>query len=236
MSEMILVMGKSGSGKSTSTRNLPEKETIYIQTVYKPLPFQGWKAKYPLRNNGNGNRVVIFSKPIDASTKAKDEYMTSSKTIVDILKKINDMKEIKYVVIDDSQYLMAYESLARVKEKGFDKFTDLAYNFFSVITTAQFLREDLFVFFLHHTDESDSNNIKAKTIGKMIDNTITLEGIFTYVLLAQSGKKNGKLDYYLVTNSDGNSTAKSPMGMFEYEEPNDLKLIADKITKYNEGV
>lgn len=234
MSEMILVMGKSGSGKSTSTRNLPPEETMYIQVIYKPLPYQGWKAKYKLRNNGEGNRVVVFSKPIDANTKAKDEYMQGSKFITEVMKTISDkMPNIKYIVIDDSQYLMAYESLARVKEKGFDKFTDLAYNFFNVITTAQFLREDLFVFFLHHTDESDSTNVKAKTIGKMIDNMITLEGIFTYVLLAQTTKKNGKLDYTFITNSDGNSTAKSPDGLFEYEIPNDLKLVADKINQYN---
>jgi hypothetical protein len=160
-------------------------------------------------------------------------FMEASETVSKTLKLISErLTHIKTIIIDDSQYLMAYEFMARAKEKGYEKFSEIGQNFFLVLTTAQELRDDITVVFLHHAESSDGI-IKAKTIGKMLDEKITIEGMFTNVLLGQSRKANGKLEYYVVTNSDGTNTAKSPIDQLDFEEPNDLKIILDKINEYN---
>lgn len=231
MAEIILIQGKSGSGKSTSLRNLDPKTTLLYQVIYKPLPFPGWNRVY----TEGQNRKVIFKKDFLSASSHKEGYANASKELCESLKKIPTLKpEITTVIIDDAQYLMSYEYMARAKEKGYDKFTEIQMNFFNVIQTAQLLPDNITVVFLHHTDESDPNNIKAKTVGKMIDNSITLEGVFTIVLMSIARRENGKINYYFITHSDGTNTAKSPMGMFEDEIPNDLNKVLERIRDYNQ--
>jgi ATPase subunit of ABC transporter with duplicated ATPase domains len=152
MSEIIAVVGQTGTGKSTAIETLDPKETAIINIVGKPLPFRGWKAKY---NSQNKNYSVSVS--------AKD--------IVSALRKINDTRpEIKTIVIDDFQYLMSTEFMNRSDEKGWEKFTDIARHAWDVINTGKSLREDLKVFVLSHDEiimENYTPKRKIKTIGEL---------------------------------------------------------------------
>ena len=135
----------------------------------------------------------------------------------------------KTYVIDDSQYLMAFEMFDRAKELGYNKFTDVALNFrnladFVIKNTSK----DTIVYFLHHTETTDTGKIKAKTSGKMLDNQLTLEGLFSIVLLC---KTDGQ-EHYFETQSDGYTTCKSPMGMFDLKIDNDLKTVDTTIREY----
>lgn len=238
MSNIILVEGESGSGKTTSIRTLNPKETYIISIISKDLPFKGWKTNYfPSTKTVQGNRKIIYDKDFTSASYGKDKQMFSGsiKAICDTLKGVSEhIPTVKTIVIDDSQFILAYEFLARAKETGFTKYNEIAQNFFDVMATAQGLRDDINVIFLHHTETVDGKR-KAKTIGKLIDNSLTVEGLFTIVLLADCRKADGKIEYYFTTNTDGSSTAKSPMGMFPSEIPNDLQLVIDTIHKYNMG-
>jgi hypothetical protein len=220
MSEIIAVVGQTGTGKSTSIESLNPKETAIINIVGKPLPFKGWKARY---NNEHKNYSVSVS--------AKD--------IVSALKKISDSRpEIKVIVIDDFQYLMSTEFMNRSDEKGWDKFTDIARHAWDVINTAKSLREDLKVVILSH-DEIIQENFqpkrKIKTIGKLLDDKVTLEGLFTVVLFTDVTKdqQTGELNYRFITQNDGSTTSKSPKGMFkDFMIPNDLAYVIKSIDEY----
>lgn len=137
----------------------------------------------------------------------------------------------KTYVIDDSQYLMAFESFARAKETGWTKNIDLATNFKNLI---QFVIKntsaDTVVYFLHHTELTSAGKIKAKTLGQMLDNQLTVEGLFSIVLLCVA-ESDG---HYFITNSDGTNTCKSPMDMFEAKIDNDLKIVDTTIREYYE--
>ena len=228
MAELGAVVGESGSGKSTSLRNLKAEETFIINVAGKALPFKGYKKNY---------------KPISQTADKKwvgNLYNTSDVTkIGQILKLINaQMPQIKQVIIDDSQYLMSFEAMERAREKGFEKFTSIAQNFYSILKEAVNMREDLKVFILTHaenTGDAINPSYKIKTIGKMIDNMITVEGLFTYVLFtARIKDEDGKMQYKFMTQSDGTTTGKTPMGCFEelYID-NDLQAVFNRIDEYN---
>ena len=135
----------------------------------------------------------------------------------------------KAVVIDDSQYMMAFDFFNHAKETGYQKFTDLALNFKTLIDTVRkFAPPDEIVYFLHHVETTNEGKVKAKTIGKMIDEKLTLEGLFSIVLMCKTEGKR----HYFETQSDGNTTAKSPMEMFEPEIDNDLKFVDQTIRSY----
>ena len=140
------------------------------------------------------------------------------------------------IVIDDAQYLMAFEYMERAKEVGFTKFNDIGQNFFYLVKTAISLPDNKIVYFLMHIERTDAGTEKAKTIGQIIDNKITLEGLFTIVLktvVQVSGK--GKREYFFSTENNGADTVKSPMGMFEGSLiDNDLKLVDDTIRRFYE--
>lgn len=194
----VLVLGDSGSGKSTSMRNFSEDEVGIFNVASKPLPFRKKLKK------------------VDGATYQK------------IIKSLSAPK-LKTYVIDDSQYLMAFEMFSKAKETGYGKFTDMALNFYSLVQfVIQQTPPDVIVFFLHHVQKSDYG-IKAKTVGKMLDDQLTLEGLFSIVLMAKcdSGR------YYFQTHNGGYDTVKSPMGMFETDEiDNDLKLVDQTIREY----
>lgn len=198
MGVAVLILGASGSGKSTSLRNFKRGEVCVLNVAGKPLPFRG-------------NLDVV-----------------NNATYESIWATLKD-GEFKSYVVDDSQYLLAFEMFDRAKETGYGKFTDIALRFRNMISyVARNTSPDTIVYFLHHTEETDTGKIKAKTVGKMLDNQLTVEGLFSTVLLATTDGMN----YKFVTQSDGTTTAKSPMGMFEKEIDNDLKFVDDTIREY----
>ena len=223
MSEIVAIVGQTGTGKSTSIENLDPKETVIIGCTNKALPFRGWKQHY---SSGEGGNYLIT---------------VDSKKIVSVLDYVSKSKpEVKQVIIDDFQYLMSSEFMNRSGETGWEKFTDIARHVWDVVTKARELREDLKVFFLSH-DEIITENFqpkrKIKTIGKLLDDKITLEGLFTVVLFTEIIKdQNKELKYTFITQNDGTTTAKSPKGMFEEMHiPNDLTDVIAKMNAYYEG-
>lgn len=226
MSEIIAIVGQTGTGKSTSIENLEPKETVIIGIIDKQLPFRGWKKNYSTGIQQGGNYLI-------SADAAK---------IVQVLKYISENRpEIKQIVIDDFQYIMSTEFMNRALEQGWQKFTDIGKHVWDVINAAKSLRDDLKVFFLSH-DEIITENFapkrKIKTIGKMLDEKVTLEGLFTIVLFTdvQKKKENDEMEYSFITQNDGTTTAKSPRGMFEsYRVPNDIAALLGKINEYYEG-
>lgn len=228
MAQLGAIVGETGSGKSTSLRNLNPAHTFIINVTGKPLPIRGWKKRY---------------KPLSQGADKKFEgnlYNTSSvEKIAQVLKLISaGMPHIKQVIIDDSQYLMAFEAMDRATEKGYEKFTQMAQHFYSVLKEAMAMRDDLKVFILAHSENlGDALNpsYKIKTLGKMIDNMITVEGLFTYVLFTTKRTNDeGIIEYKFITNSDGTNTAKTPMGCFkDILIDNDLQYVIDQIDEYN---
>lgn len=197
----VLVLGESGSGKSASLRNFDATEVSIFNVAGKPLPF---RKKLPTATTSHYDAI-------------KDMMTKSNK---------------KAFVIDDSQYLMCFESFARAKDTGYGKFTDLALNFYNLVQfVIKFLPDDVIVYFLHHTEtDSNTGKTKAKTLGKMLDSQLTLEGLFAIVLhCVTDGQK-----HVFITQSDGYNPAKSPMEMFPLEIDNDLKLVDQTIREYYE--
>lgn len=196
----VLILGESGSGKSASLRNFNENEIGIFNVAGKPLPFR---------------------KKLNKIDNAK---------YTDILGRLK-LNKLKAYVIDDSQYLMAFEMFDKAKETGYNKFTDVALHFRNLIDfIIKNTPNDVIVYFLHHTETTETGKIKAKTSGKMLDNQLTLEGLFSIVLLC---KTDGK-EHYFETQSDGYTTCKSPMEMFEAKIDNDLKFVDTTIREYYE--
>ena len=216
MSEQVLILGRSGSGKSTSIENLDPEKTAVINVVGKSMPFKGWKRKYNVEN--------------------KNYY--ASRSYSDIILVINRFVQLgkEVIVLDDVQYLMSGEFMDKAKISGWDKYTDMAANFYNLIekTIKPISREKgVYFFLLGHTDESDQNNIKMKTIGKLLDEKIIVEGLFTIVLFAEGRITENKPLKYFRTQGLGNDSCKSPRGMFEEMEiPNDLNYVLTKIKEY----
>lgn len=212
----VLVLGESGSGKSTSLMNLDASKCVLIQSIDKRLPFKkpaekGWVRRD--QENPTGNVLVT------------DNYQSIIKTITAAAK--SGKKEI--IIIDDVQYLMANDFMRRAMEKGFDKFTEMACSFHSLFQAAQKCEGDVRVYFLAHTESDPTGKVKMKTIGKMLDEKITMEGLFTVVLKCYE-REGG---HYFATRGTSLDTVKTPMGMFEETEiSNDLNLVDQKITEY----
>lgn len=194
----ILILGESGSGKSTSLRNFNENEICILNVANKPLPF-------------------------------RKKLKTVQNATYEIIGQVLKANEYKTYVIDDSQYLLSFEMFDRAKETGYGKFTDIALRFRNMLDyIIRKLPDDVIVYFLHHSEITDSGRIKAKTVGKMLDNQLTVEGLFSTVLMAKTDGSR----YYFETQSDGYSTCKSPMGMFDKEIDNDLKFVDTTIREY----
>lgn len=195
----VLILGESGSGKSASLRNFKKNECAIYNIAGKPLPF---RAELNTADNPTYNEIM--------ASMSKGNFKT--------------------YVIDDSQYLMAFELFDRAKETGYGKFTDIALNFRNLLDfIIRKLPADTIVYFLHHTEEGEGGKIKAKTAGKMIDNQLTLEGLFSIVLLCRTDGT----EHYFETQSDGWTTCKSPMDMFQGSRiDNDLKMVDDTIRSY----
>ena len=194
----VLILGESGSGKSTSMRNFDPSELTVFNVANKLLPF---RKKLNVINNAG--------------------YGTIGKEL--------QKQEKKIYVIDDSQYLLAFELFNRAKEKGYDKFTDIAVRFEKMLNyIIKGTPEDCIVYLLHHCETTDTGKIKAKTVGKMLDNQLTIEGLFSIVLYAFVEDDK----HLFRTTNDGFCPAKAPMGMFEPIIDNDLKFVDTTIREY----
>tara|TARA_R100000541_G_scaffold59327_1_gene72822 strand:- start:691 stop:1371 length:681 start_codon:yes stop_codon:yes gene_type:complete len=224
MAQSVLVIADSGTGKSTAVRTLDPKETFIINIANKPLPFKGWTKNYTLisKDNPKGNMTAASSAP----------------GIIKAMQHVNDkMLHIKTLIVDDWQYMSSFEYFDRANEKGYDKFTQIAANLAQVAKMPKDMREDLTIFFMTHSEDTVDGNghrkVKAKTIGKMIDNVLTLEGLFSTVLFGRIKKTEDGLEYGFDTVNNGENTCKSPMGMFEDSFiDNDLQLVKDCIAEY----
>lgn len=208
-----LVIGQSGRGKSTSIEKLDPSITMVVKAINKPFPFRSkdWKR---------------WDK--DAQTGSYE--VTDNHEIIKAIIKGAKSKGKQIVVIDDMQYLMANEFMRRSGERGFDKFTEIAEHMWSLVMVAnEATDDDMRVYFLSHTEQNDMGETKCKTIGKLLDDKITLEGLFTIVLGAE---KDGD-DYHFKTQNSGRDTCKSPKGMFEEALiPNDLGAVDAAIKEY----
>lgn len=216
-------MGETGSGKSTAIETLNPKTTFLLKVIEKDLPFKGWTKGYkPYKKEDESGNMIVAHQPSH---------------IMAALEKIPQLKnKFEVVVIDDFQYIMSYMFMDKAKEKGYDKFTEIGKSAFDVIKKAQELPDGITVFFLAHTDDifiEGARKTKIKTIGRMLDEKITVEGLFTVVLHSVVEQEEESLRYYFITNSNGYSTAKSPRGMFDFRINNDLQFVLDKIKEYN---
>lgn len=201
MGVAVLILGESGSGKSTSMRNFNSEDVRVLNVASKPFPFR------------NVNKL----KKADKATYAMIKGAVSSG------------QSLSYV-IDDAQYLMAFESFEKANETGYTKFTLMAKNYEEML---RYIQEDTspdtIVYIMQHIDTDENGKVKAKTLGKMLDQQLTIEGLFTIVLLAKADEKR----HYFVTQSDGTNPCKSPMEMFsDIEIDNDLKMVDDTIREY----
>lgn len=202
---VTLILGESGTGKSTSLRNLNPDTTFIFQSIKKPLPFKG--NKYTKEN------LMVT-----------DNY----ETIIKGLLKLDKQDKFTDVILDDSQYIMANEFMRRSKEKGFEKFTEIGEHYWRILETCNSL-ENINVFILSHTDENEMGKVKIKTIGKLLDDKITIEGMVTIVL--RTCVEGG--EYFFRTKNNGQDTVKSPLGMFDDELiPNDLEEVRKAINSY----
>jgi hypothetical protein len=218
MSNLTLIIGETGTGKSTSLRNLDPKETFIINILDKPLPFKGFKKNYVrgTKENRGGNYA-------------------SGDNHEDILKKIlwisDNRPDIKVLIIDDFQYTMCNEFMRKATERGFEKFTKIGKNAWEILSTLTILRRDLNCFILTHSDIDEHGRSKFKTIGKLLDDKVIPEGFCTVLLhtVIQDGK------YLFLTQHDGTRAAKSPMGMFDKKYiDNDLAYVIERIKNFEE--
>lgn len=209
MSIATLILGNSGSGKSTSLRNLDPTKTLLIQCIKKPLPFRatGWKTRITLNSEGN---IIQTSDPA-------------------LIEKCLRMSKAEIVVIDDYQAVMVNSLMDRSSEKGYDKFTDIAKSAWNVFNAAGDLAEHRRVYILAHTQTDEFGQVRMKTVGRMVDNTLVPEGYFTIVLRTEVINGN----YKFSTQTNGQDCCKSPMGMFsDMHIDNDLAEVDSSISSF----
>lgn len=195
-----MILGESGSGKTYSLKHMdPEKVGVF--SVRKgTLPFPEGKS-----------------------------FKIAKKASYEVIYSVLKNPTMKTYVVDDSQYLMVNEYFRKANDSGYQKYTSIGKNFSDLLEYIAYqVPDDVVVYFLHHTQITSDGRIKAKTVGQMLDNYLTLEGCVDVVLLAQTDGQT----HYFMTQSDGSNTAKSPEGMFELKIPNDLNFVNNRIREY----
>ena len=196
----VLLIGKSGSGKSASLRNFKKDEIAIANVLGKPLPFKN-DLEAPLVNDYN-----VILKAIEKTDK-------------------------KIIVVDDANYLITNEFMKNSSVKGYDKYNDMANNFWNLINGIKNIEGGKTVYIIMHEDQDEFGNIKPKTIGKLLDDKCNIQGLFTICL--RSVYENGQYLFRLKTN--GQDCVKTPIGMFDEEQmENDLKAVDEKIRDYYE--
>lgn len=213
MSKALLIMGESGSGKTTSCRNLDPETTYYIDCDKKGLSWRGWRDNYSVENRNYS---------------CTDRPEAVQRLVANVAEKA---PHVKNVVIDTINGIMVADEMRRIREKGYDKWVDLASCVWALIDTAYSYRDDLTIIFLAHSQtERDDNGYtftRVKTNGRKLDK-IVLESKFTVVLLSKC--VDGK---YLFEVHANNSTVKSPLGMFDSNEiPNDITKVLGAMEEY----
>lgn len=209
MAVLVLVMGESGTGKTSSIRGFNKGEVTVFNVAKKPMPFK----------NVGGNALTVLN---------TGGYR-------EILGKMQ-LARNKSIVIDDAQYLMGFEFFNNLEEKGYEKFTRLGGNFYQLIQTANSLDATKIVYFFMHSERNEDGFERAKTLGKLLEEKLTIEGLFTIVLKTiVKTDNNGKQEYFFSTCNNGNDRVKSPFEMFEAPFiPNNLKLVDKTIRAYYE--
>lgn len=214
----VLILGDSGSGKSTSMMNLEANKTFLIQAINKRLPFPKPESKGWIRRNDEsptGNVVIT------------DNY----DQIIKMIHGAAQSGKFDRIIVDDTQYLMANDFMRRAMETGFTKFTSMAVSFNNLFHAAMDCTGDTRVYFLAHTDLDLNGKTKMKTIGKLLDEKITLEGLFSFVI--GCSEKYGK--HVFKVRGSSHDTFKTPIGMFDTEEiENDLQLVEAALIEYYE--
>jgi hypothetical protein len=197
----VLVLGNSGTGKSASMRNLDPNKYGLVNPAKKPLPFKS-----------------------DKKALNSDDYKRITETLARATSNI--------IVIDDAQYLMANAWMRRAQEKGYDKYTEIGLDFFNLIEfVIEKMPSEKIVYFMGHTEIDNNGNTKFKTIGKMLDEKITIEGLFTIVL--RTYVQRDPRQFFFTTQNDGTDTVKTPIGMFtESLIDNDLVIVDKAIRDY----
>ena len=214
MSIATMILGQSGTGKTASLRNLVPADTLLIQAVKKPLPFRSKDWRACTKGDPQGSILVTDSSP----------------TIVGAMQRTKK----PVIVIDDFQYVLANEFMRRILDQetgnaAFAKYNEIARYAWDILMTAGRLADDTRVYILAHTQQDDQGHVKVKTIGKLLDEKITMEGLLTIVL--RTAVINGQ--YLFSTQNNGLDTVKSPMGMFDAEHiPNDLAAVDAAICEY----
>lgn len=207
----VLIMGRSGSGKTYSLKNFHPEDVGVISVEKGRLPFR--------------SEIKVVRIPKYTADGKAESFATMNRAKYAWIMKAIETAKCRSIVIDDSQYLLVNELFDRSAEKGYDKFIQMAANFRNLIHFINELeQDDKIVYFLHHTETDADGREKCKTIGKMLDEKLTVEGCFDIVLYCQ--------DHKFYTQSNGQSTAKSPEGMFDLEIPNDLKAVDVAIREY----
>lgn len=221
MSTNCLILGKSGTGKSYGIKNLDPSETFLINVLGKSLPFKGWKEKYTkwTKENPEGNTITT----------------DNSITILKTMQHISDNRlEIKTLIIDDMQYTLSNTFMRKHSTTGagsavFDLYNEIGDQAWNIFMMSMKLRDDLIVIFLSHSEESETGTTKFKSIGRMLDEKIVVEGMFSTVL--ETVIDDNK--FCFITQNNGRNTAKSPEDMFpEKIIDNDLKMVVDCINNY----
>lgn len=221
-SKLIGIVGETGTGKSTSVKHLNPEETYIINVAKKELPFKGSEKLY---NSEKRNYKEV------------DDANEISRLLLSISK---NAPHIKTIVIEDSNYIMGFNMVAKATETGFTKFSLMAKDMVELLRTTRQLRDDLIVFYFTHPETIEDGgeiiSYKMKTAGKLIDNQINLEGLFTVVLYTNvEEKKDGTMEYSFVTNRYRKIPAKSPDGMFEeIKLQNNLQTVIEKVREYYE--
>lgn len=206
MAKKVLIMGESGTGKTTSLRNLDPKLVAVVNPVGKELPFKGGHKFDTLDSVTDSKKISSWMK----------EQCRNGK---------------KIIVVDDFQYILSVPYMNRIKEAGWDKWNDFGANYFEIIDVCKELPEDVVVYYMTHTETLENGVTSIKLIGKLLREKITIEGLFTIVLM--TGVSEGK--YYFFTQNSGKDTVKSPMGMFpSFAIDNDLQYVDEKIRNYYE--
>jgi hypothetical protein len=219
-SKLVGIVGATGTGKSTAIKHLNPEETYIINVAKKELPFKGSEKLYNAENKN-------YKEIEDANEISRQLRILSDKA-----------PHIKNIIIEDSNYIMGFNMVAKATEVGFTKFSIMAKDMVDLFRTARQLREDITVFYLTHPEEvmdgQDVIGYKIKTAGKLIDNQVLLEGLLTvclYTLVEEN--KDGTANYQFVTNRYRKYPAKSPDGMFqELKIPNNLQIVAESLTNY----
>ena len=223
----VMVTGRSSSGKTYSLKNFKPDEVGILSIEKGRLPFKTdlKVARVPKSFSPDTVKQIVEDLGGTYSGGQIDDFRRMNAARYAWIERVIKTSKTKSLVIDDSQYLLVNEMFDRSGERGYDKFTDMAKNFRNLIHFVNELEDnDKIVYFLHHSEADSDGREKVKTIGKMLDEKLTVEGCFDIVLYCA--------DHEFWTQSNGTSTAKSPEGMFEIKIPNDLKAVDTTIREY----